>query len=180
MNNLDEKIYSKSRLIFTIFSNILTLTLVGITFSYLGSSFDSDIDYENDWKRKYVIFFAWLILIYNVWLLFKYLNAVSKFLGEFLGGLGFPLAGYFLTFFFVGLLVLVVNIVTSSLILAYLGFTCDKKELDPKDWKKKYIIFFLWVATIVCIISFLQIALYGKSFHYSISWEQDMLFSMSL
>ena len=177
MNRLDEKIHSKSRLIFTIFSNILTLTLAGITFSYLGSSFDSDIDYENDWKRKYVIFFAWLILIYNVWLLFKYLNAVSKFLREL--GLDFPLAGYFRTFFFVGLLVLVVNIVTSSLILTYLGFTFDKKELDPKDWKKKYIIFFSWVATTVCILSFLGIALNGKSFHYAITWEDDMLFLMT-
>jgi|LakMenEpi03Aug12_release.lakeMendotaPanAssembly.Ray.scaffolds.fasta_scaffold462531_1 hypothetical protein len=172
MNRLDEKVHSKSRLIFTIFSNILTLTLAGITFSYLGSSFDSDIDYENDWKRKYVIFFAWLILIYNVWLLFKYLNVVSKFLGGL--GLGFPPAGLFRTILFIGLLVLVVNIVTSSLILTYLGFTFDKKELDPKDWKKKYIIFFSWVATTVCILSFLYIALYEKSFHYYIYWEDDI------
>jgi hypothetical protein len=96
-------------------TNVFTLMYLGWTFKVPKS-----ID-PQDWKRKWIIFFAWFSIA--VMALFS------------VAGLGLPL------------IVFAVPILTSIFTLVYLGSSFDPpSSIDPQDWKRKWIIFFAWLA----------------------------------
>jgi hypothetical protein len=91
---------------------------------YVGWTFKApaSIDPKN-WKRKWIIFFAWLSLVS--------LSLIT------LAGLGLPL------------IVFAIPILTSIFTLVYLGLTFEAPDsIDPQDWKRKWIVFFTWLALV--------------------------------
>ena len=104
-------------------SGLFTLTNI-FTLMYLGWTFKAPESINpQDWKRKWIIFFAWFSL--------ASLSLIT------IAGLGLPL------------LVFAIPILTSIFTLVYLGMTFKApKSIDPQDWKRKWIIFFAWLAIV--------------------------------
>jgi|688.fasta_scaffold1492022_2 hypothetical protein len=98
----------------------LLITTCVLSLIYLGLTFTppKSIDPE-DWKRKWIIFFAYLGIV-----IMAILIIMSA--GILLG-------------------VSILPMMTNILILVYLGHTfTPSKSIDPEDWKRKWIIFFAW------------------------------------
>jgi hypothetical protein len=104
-------------------SSLFTLTNI-FTLMYLGWTFKAPSSINaQDWKRKWIVFFAWFSLVS--------MSLIS------LAGLGLPLV------------VFAIPILTSIFTLVYLGMTfTPPRSIDPLDWKRKWIIFFAWLAIV--------------------------------
>jgi uncharacterized membrane protein len=62
-------------LIFAVFLLLLPLILVITTIIYIGPTFNRSEDIKvDDWKRKFVLFFAWFNLAYIILLVLSYLT----------------------------------------------------------------------------------------------------------
>jgi len=95
---------------------------------YLGPWSESDLIDPSDWKRKWILFFAWFNLIFLALMFFFAYNWLS------------------LMFFPVALVILSIPVITSILVIVYLGpWDRDSTDMiDPTDWKRKWILFFAW------------------------------------
>ena len=138
----------------TIITNIIIIILGIIVLTYIGWSFnqkktDEELD-DNDWKRKYIIFFAWIILLYNSVLILRLFIHINSMKSSIL--------------FTIPILFLFINIITSILLLIYFGINFDKKNIDITDWKRKYIIFFSYLAIFTCIFGLYQNIMYKTGF----------------
>lgn len=113
-------------------SSLLGIITCILTLMYLGMSFNNpEIIDPRDWKRKWIIFFAWfnLVVIGIVIIAAMIANLVS-------GG--------------VSLLLFALPVMTNVLILNYLGMSFKEPEsIDPQDWKRKWIVFFAWFNLVV-------------------------------
>lgn len=107
----------------------LALTTAILTLSYLGTSFESVKPLDaSDWRRKWLIFFAWFNLV----------------------GLGL------LVLSTAGLAIppLALPIMTNIIALSYLGttFTPSTPQIEGDDWKRRWMIFFAWLSIAMMII----------------------------
>ena len=60
-------------LIITIFLLLLPLILSIVTITYVGPTFNRSEDIKvDDWKRKFILFFAWFNLAYIIFLTLSY------------------------------------------------------------------------------------------------------------
>lgn len=107
----------------------LALTTAIFTLSYLGTSFESVKPLDaSDWRRKWLIFFAWF-------------NLVG------LGLIVLSTAGF-------AILPLALPIMTNIIVLSYLGttFTPSTPQIEGDDWKRRWMIFFAWLSIAMMII----------------------------
>ena len=108
---------------------LLSILTYIFTLSYLGTTFNTNKKIDvRDWKRKWIIFFAWFnIGVYSVLTLLSF--------GE-------------------ALILLILPLLTNIFILMYLGLTFETSvKIDSQDWKRKWIIFFTWLGLIISVLS---------------------------
>lgn len=150
----------------SIIINTFTIILSVIILYYLGWTFDETQEIKiDDWKRKYIIVFVWIMLIYNSLLVLKWLiitmrmriNVIDEFPQDFRKIIG--MAALFILF------TLLNNVLVCSFILKYIGSSFEEQKIEPDDWKRKYIIFFAWFSLVLCGIS-----LYLNIF-FKTSWQ---------
>lgn len=63
-----------------------------------------------------------------------------------------------------------IPILTAIITLSYLGYTFsdDQPEIDPEDWRRKWLIFFAWLTVVVMLLNIMlgtasmSITLQGK------------------
>ncbi len=97
--------------------SLMTPTL---TLMYLGTSFKTKELKNDDWRRKWLIFFA-------------YFNIVT--LGMFA-----PIQNW----------TCVLSVMSSTIILCYLGTSFgDKKIINPDDWERRWLIIMAYVEIVV-------------------------------
>lgn len=123
--------------IYTLMGTGLSIATAVITLTYLGWTFDDPENiYPKDWKRVWVIFFAWLNAAFII-LLFLFGLRIVAFQGH---------SGYFGAFVLIYPILMVLPILNSYFILSYVGTRIDVDEpIDPKDWKRKWMVFFSWL-----------------------------------
>lgn len=139
MNSEDRTIDTTIKLIWSI---VLILTSV-FTLIYLGWTFDTPEKVDpQDWKRKWIIFFAWFHIA-SVCLVILYLLPIITKNPLIVTSLVF-LIGF--------------SVITSALTISYLGTTfTPPNEIDPADWKRKWIVFFAWLSLIGSIFNIYRV-----------------------
>jgi len=136
---------------FNIYTTILPVLMSIFTLQYIGWTFDNSSDIpKEDWKRKWVIFFAWLGLVFSIislllvfWVLiirydkFSILMNSNKLL------------------LFVGLTMIILCLLNSIFTLQYIGWIFDDKyDISKENWKRKWIIFFAWFTLVLSTCRF--------------------------
>lgn len=122
-----------------VYTTILPVLISVCTLIYLGWTFDNNDEIDkNDWKKKWIIFFAWLGLVSSVLLLIP--SFVVKD-GKFL------MNRNKLALFGGSMIIILLN---SIFTLQYLGWTFDdNRDIAKNDWKRKWIIFFAWFTLVL-------------------------------
>lgn len=128
-------------------SFVLSVATNIITLIYLGMSFKStNILDVNDWKRKWILVFAYLRVIDEFLLLVSlfsvsivYSSIFRQFDNKFL----------YSSILLVISCICIFNIVTSILTIVYLGPSFEKSSIEENDWKRKWIIFYVWFSLIL-------------------------------
>jgi hypothetical protein len=125
------------------FGSLVLVTLASVfTLMYLGWTFNEPdrID-PTDWKRDWVVVLAYLQLVF--------MGFVMLFLIPVI--LVFP--------FIIIVLIPIILLFTSSILtLKYIGWTVNTTtEIDPNDWRRKWIIFFAWYGWVSFTWGFLKL-----------------------
>lgn len=119
-----------------------------VCITYLGPTFDSKPALDvNDWRRKFLLFFAWFNVVYLV------VNALA--LGKRLT------LGYVLP--------LALSIMSQIVIIIYLGPTFEHSEkIDSDDWRRKFTLFFAWLGVAMVGVSVLPLLAGGVAMYAGI------------
>ena len=105
---------------------ILGITNSVVCITYLGPTFDSKPSLDvNDWRRKFLLFFAWFNVVYYLINIFSMKDTLDM-------RHVFPLA---------------FGLMSQLIIIVYLGPTFKHTEkIDSEDWRRKFTLFFAWLA----------------------------------
>lgn len=110
----------ETKLIFIIIALMISLMTSIITLLYLGTSFNSKDLKLDDWKRKFMIFFA-------------YFNILTI-------GILAPVQNW----------ACVLTIISSTIILCYLGTSFDSTQpIDSTDWKRRWLIIMAYFELVI-------------------------------
>ena len=134
---------------------ILLIVTDVLILTYLGKDFQSTYELDpEDWKRKWIVFFAYfqiigvsMLLVFTVGLFISHFSVLIRtgFYEELNQGVRIMLwSGLFLLILFC-----IFSFITSLFTILYLGPTFDNVSIDPNDWKRKWIIFFSWFSLIL-------------------------------
>lgn len=131
------------------------------TLLYLGTSIDSDsvIDIK-DWKRRWIVAFAWVRLVLLIVTII--MSAGTVFV--------IPFVNVYVT----------LSCLTSIFTLVYLGTSFeDAIEVDPTDWKRRWVIIFSWLGLVLSIGQFISLFIpyVVKNFYYNIYREPEKVLS---
>lgn len=137
----------ESRTEFQVFTNIFSILNSIFIFMYLGMIFKDNSEIKkDDWKRKWIIFFAWFGLVSSAFVAIGLLSSIIYFKPHI------PELKWYLLGSCLIITVLILNYIFT---LEYLGWSFnDNSEIKKDDWKRKWIIFFAWLNLIISTISF--------------------------
>jgi hypothetical protein len=149
-------------------SLVLPMATNIITLMYLGMNFESSgtLDPE-DWKRKWVLVFAYLQVVGTVFLFVLLMGSIISLLTSlirtgFYRDLSTVEQKLLWAVLFIMVIFCVFSIMTSVFIILYLGPDWNRSNIDSNDWKRKWIIFFAWLslcfqAILLLLIAFLPV-----------------------
>lgn len=119
-------------------TSALVFTTGALALDYLGYRLEPQKEIDpSDWKRKWLIFFAYIDLVIVLISMFYYM---------------FPSVYYNEPVLYTGInpFVFIFPIITNVLILVYLGPTFNNPPIiDPANWKRKWIVCFAWLSLIL-------------------------------
>lgn len=128
-----------------IMTNMITLLYMGYVMTE-----DKPID-PKDWKRRWIIFFAWFRLIL--------VSLIIAFSG-----------GKIIFIPFINLYLLL-SLFTSGFTLSYVGLSFDTvSEMDPLGWKRRWVILFSWINMVTSGVQFLSLFIpyIVQNFYYNV------------
>ena len=138
----------KKKIEFEFSTTILPVLTSIFTLQYIGWTFDNNSDIpKEDWKRKWIIFFAWLGLISSIIsLLLVFYVLIIKY-DKFS-----ILMNSNKLLLFLGLILYLLN---SIFTLQYIGWTFDdNRDIVKNNWKRKWIIFLAWFILVLSTCRF--------------------------
>lgn len=124
---------------FVVWSILMIITDI-LTVTYLGPKWDSKefID-PNDWRRKWILFFAWIKIVMFGMIFFFTFGSISLM----------PILNIFLAIW----------IFYNIMVILALGPTFANEPVKVDDWKKNFIILVSWFSIAVVIISIISVFL---------------------
>lgn len=153
MMTLVIKLVATTEYITRIIQSVLMLIMGIVIISYLGTTFDSQIEIDpSDWRRKFIIFFIYIGIISFG---FSFLEIMADDKNDMMN------KSFILLFH-------IVAIVMLSLSLSYIGPTFAHKEIDSNDQRRNVLIFTGYFLMIMaCIMIVFNIVLAGGLYQFA-------------
>lgn len=130
-------------LIVTIISLVLIIiSVINLVFTiqYLGPTFGRTHPVDvNDWRRKWLLFFAWFSLVSSSINLLFYNNSLPY------NNTTTRVVTSELHISHLGMILGILPLITNIFVIIYLGPTFDRTKKIPVDnWMRKWVLFFAW------------------------------------
>ncbi len=142
---------------FLIWAVLMIVTDI-LTITYLGPGWESKVEIDpSDWRRRWILFFAWLKLVMFGLLFFFTFGTITLV----------PVVNMFFALW----------VVYNVIVILSLGPTFAEEPTKIVDWQKKFILFVSWFSIAVVIMSLISVfapSVYIPQKGYQM-WERPML-----